>query len=206
MGDNLFNSVKIHKNIKGLKMASQAVVSGAAVKKNSGVILHGGTVVGSNFVSHALRTSQSKFYGAKVPGPSLATAGIAGSPISTGVHAGGLANGHFAAFYLTGGTLAGVAKTQLNTPAASYSHRRIVSKTEKARRLHVSSINAWTGAVSYGANRGDSYNMVDPSASNGTTDSADAAATGSQAVPGELTVMVTGLSASMLNYSARTNP
>lgn len=176
-------------------MATQTVIGSGAKKNNGGVILLGGTIASTRWtnITYSTNSDPREFNNRLIP---ASTAHMV-KPYSSGVY-GSMEAGQYVVRFM-GTKLAQVATDAVRIPGSAFFRMPIRFK-ESERRLDHTSWNAVTGAVTKGANAGNSYNF-------GNIDSGtfiDQAAHPSRAVPGELVFLVTGNEATMTDYSAIT--
>ena len=144
----------------------------------TGTILQGGTVAGDKFTSRdnadvtAARTSHGSMLPDFTASTSLDKSDDAGTVNAV------VANKYIGPF-ITGGLLAGIAKTVVDTPASDYG-RRTLHRQVTTRRINITNWNYLTGAATFGGDRGAVYTQY---AQSGTVDDASNPTLG---VPGEL--------------------
>lgn len=176
-------------------MATQTVIGSGSTKNNGGVILLSGNIASDKWtnITFSQNSDTREFTNRLIPAD---TAHMKKS-ISAGVYA-SMEAGQYVA-RIIGSRIAQTDSSAMRFAASSF-YRFPIKPKEGERRLHLTAFNALTGAVTKGANAGDSYNYT--AIDSGST--IDQAAHPSRAVPGELVYLVTGQTPTMVDYSAIT--
>ena len=176
--------------------------NGAVVVKGGNANLTGTTVNGPNVTAapfaDVVARAPATPYGSQVPKPQ------SGAEIAAGVDTAGtfqpIAAGNFATMDLTswlirGGsaqvTLAGVANTLLNSPAAQRGRKHSIHRKETDRCIHITSWDYATGVATISSVELVSFGD-------------DHAARPSQTTPGELVYLVSGAVPTQANYATKT--
>jgi len=175
---------------------SKTTVTGSGTGNNGGTIFHSGTVAGDRFNSLDLRTARVKLV--PVFNENNSRLGLATRPLGAGNGTyNKMTKGRYIVRQLTAGFIGGVANTTLNTAAGAFGFKGL-QKVKTARRLHITSWNAVTGAATKGANAGDAYNFIKTTSSSVMTD------TGHSDNPytsnGKLVFMTTGKVPTTVSY------
>jgi len=166
-------------------MATQAVTSGAEVV-NGATVVYGGAIDGINVtnapgINHVTRSHRSK------NNDPVVTTGSAYRPgIQKALTAGTFAYENTGNTYIgkrVSTTINGVANDFLLSGGGKQGPRSSIHYLLSGRRLHETSWDYVTGAVTKGGNAGDSFNYVNPVGGGTATDSA---AQPTRAIPGEL--------------------
>lgn len=168
-------------NSHGLAVGAYLMISGATANSLNTV--------------HKITAKDTNTFTTNVPYVASATAGDYQTVNGT---MGKMVAGKYVGWTMTD-ALATVSSTVFNTTGNKAVPA--IRKLESARRLDISSINAWTGAVTKGGNQGDSYNYKDAL---GEGSPYDQAATPSRAVPGELVFIEGSTTPAYKNYKAKT--
>lgn len=186
-------------------MATTTVIAGQPTKNNGGTLLNAGTIADSAFVNLSLATNTDPLmnYGSKVhESVSPASSGNVGTfrPLSAGTF-GKMEVGQYVG-KIVGVRIAGTDNTFLRSGAAETSDRTSLHYARGNRRYDITDWSYTTGAATKGGNEGVLVQYVNPVG--GATVAHEPFPT--DAVPGELVYMVTGLTADQDDYQPRTNP
>lgn len=186
-------------------MATQAAISGNAVKNDGGTLLHAGAVASSRFANMTLATTtdNSESYGSKVfEAVSPNSSGNVGTfrPLNAGVF-GQMEVGQYVAKVL-GTRIAQTDNTFLRSGAAETSSRTSLHYARGNRQYDITDWSYTTGAATKGGNEGTLFTYVNPVGGASVTHEP----LPTDAVPGELVYMVTGKTPDQDDYKARTNP
>lgn len=182
---------------------AQTTLSGSTVRHNGGTVLKAGNVASTSRTKDlSMITTLHKTVYASKANETNANSGLATRPLSGGDYA-KMTKGRFIAKYLTGDYLAGLANTAISKMARD-PNSRTIHKNQKARRLHITSWNAVTGAATKGGSAGASYNFIDPEVAGGVTASAESGSPANEwSVNGELVYMAGGKVPTTTSYSVR---
>lgn len=186
----------------------QRVIAANAFKNNGGTVVMGGnadttgtTVNGPNasnvpFQDVVTRTSGTP-HGSKVQNPQTDAEIAAGTdtaatykPLSAGVFAGQSTTSWLMRGAGAMDTLAGVANTILNCPAAQRGRKHSIHRNESRRTIQISSWDYASGAATISSVSNDSFGQ-------------DHAARPTQDIPGEMVYLVSGNVPTQHDYAAR---
>lgn len=133
---------------------AKTTITGTGHRNNGGTILQAGNIASnSRFSNLAIRTTVVK----QVPvfNENNSRLGIATRPLSGGTY-NVMTKGRYICRYITGGYIAGVANTTLDTAAGDF-NRGFPAKITGSRRLHITGWNAVTGAATKGGSAGAAF-------------------------------------------------
>jgi len=182
---------------------AKTTLSGATERHNGGTVIMAGNVGSTSKTKNlSIIASLHKTVYASKANEDNANAGLADRPLANGDYA-KMTKSRFIAKYLTGGYIAGIENSSINQMARDPS-MKTTHKNETARRLHITSWNAVTGAATKGANHGNSYNFINPEVSGGATASSESGTPNNEwSVNGELVFMTGGKNPTTTSYSVR---
>ena len=157
-------------------------------KQNCGTVFGAGNIGTGGPITKSLNVVDSvptnTLYGSQVPDSTAVKA------ISAGKF-GNFVNGNYIVRGLSG-TIAGQTSTLLRSGTSEFGQKRYPKAKTSDRRYHITSWSYTTGAATKGGNAGDSFSF-----------GADHAFSGTNAIPGEFTYMLTGLTATNADYLPR---
>lgn len=187
-------------------MATTTSISGNTQKNNGATIYRAGNIDTTGPVTNDFTVSENlggvRSYGATVleAGGYPAQSGNLGTfrPLSAG-RFGEMETGQYVAKIL-GTRIAQTDDTFLRSGAAQTSSRRSLHYARGNRRYNITDWSVVSGVPTYGGSQGALVTYVDPA--DGTAQAMEPFPT--NAVPGELVFLVTGLTPSQNNYSAKT--
>lgn len=184
-------------------MATTKAISGNTVKNNGGTVMGAGNLDGRNVTKDlSIRTSLQQ---AKQPTVKNATTQGVQKAVSAGTFAYQEA-GNYVGHKYTGMKVAGVTSNILRGGSGDFGlgTRKAINSTAGNRRYNITGWNYVTGAATTGGLAGAAFSWIDPNVAGGATAGVDSAANPSRAIPGEFTYLVTGLTPTNLDYSAKT--
>ena len=170
-------------------MAIQKAISANPYRKqNCGTVFGAGNIGTSGPITKSLNVVDSipttSLYGSQIVTTTAVKAITAGK-------LGNFVNGNYVVRGLSG-TIAGQTSTLMRSGSSEYGQKRYPQPMTSARRYDVTRWNYVTGAITKGGNAGDSVSY-----------GADHATSGTNAIPGEFTYMLTGLTATNADYLPR---
>lgn len=184
-------------------MATTKAITGNRIKNNGATVLGAGNLDGVNVTKDlSIRTSLSQDTRYQVK--NATTQGVQ-KAVSAGTF-GYQEAGNYVGHKYTSMKVAGVSNNVLRSGAGDYGlgTRKAINSISGSRRYNITGWNYVTGAATTGGLAGAAFSWIDPNVAGGATAGVDAAANPTRAIPGEFTYLVTGLTPTQLDYSAKT--